>query len=456
MPVFLLPLLSGVLPTATASAQEWTPKARPVVERTLQLSGTANDVVVAAFRAYGIHAIISPTLSIAKPIDLNVGDADLTTTAEVLSAMLHCIFVPFGETAVIVMEDTSERRARFVPQEQVRFNVPELTTEKQREEIRKLSREVFSADASIAATAISVRAKPEDLEDIQETVEGLYQGEAQVLLRVKTYSVSRSRNREVGVAPPTKFSIFNITSEAENLLNNNSSVVQELIDEGLAKAGDTLTIAELLIAAGYGGTSVLSSSSLYFGGGYSATGVQFGSIAASASISDSKTRILRSTVMHLAEGEPGSFRLGQRYPVLTAKTTTLSTSSSTTSTPSISYEDLGLTLEATARVDQDDEVTLQLRQIIRSLHGTSLNGIPILDSQEVSSDLRVKTGETVILVSDLSSTESRVIQGLASVMPTDNATGIDASQLIITVTPIVTRRAPHRTGIGHVLPPQNK
>jgi hypothetical protein len=197
-------------------------------------------------------------------------------------------------------------------------------------------------------------------------------------------------------------------------------------------------IAEALIAEGYGGNSVLSSSFVTFGGGLTATGVQFGSLPANASLTVSSSQQLQSAMLQLGDASTGKLRVGQRYPVKTASTTALGGSSSS-SIPAIQYEDLGLTLEAKPQVRSDREVLLHLHGTFRSLAGTSLNGIPIIDNQEFMSDLSVPAGVTAVVVSNLSRTEARTVRGLVDFVPTDNGLNQQTAELVVTLTPHLTR-----------------
>jgi general secretion pathway protein D len=213
-----------------------------------------------------------------------------------------------------------------------------------------------------------------------------------------------------------------------------------LIAAGTVAAGDTIGIAEALITEGYGSSSVLSSSFVTLGGGLTATGIQFGSIAGNASLTGSSSQQLQSVMLRLSNNETGKLRVGQRYPIETASTTALGATSSTTTTPSIEYEDLGLSIEARPQVRFEGEVLLQIHGIMRALDGTSLNGIPIIDNQEFVSSLSVPAGVTTVVVSNLSQTEARTIQGFASLLPTNSGLDQQTSELVVTLTPHLTAK----------------
>jgi type II secretory pathway component GspD/PulD (secretin) len=293
--------------------------------------------------------------------------------------------------------------------------------------------------STLRGNAVTVRATKRDLLQIEDTLTHLFQPQPQVLLEIKAYIVSRNHNRDLGVQTPQRIKIFNVDSEAESLISSNSSVVAELIKAGIVTAGDTLGIAEALIAEGYGSNSVLSSSFVTLGGGITSTGVQFGSVPANASLTTSSSQQLQSALLQLGNAQTGKLRVGQRYPVETASTKALGGSSST-STPTIQYEDLGLTLEAKPQVLSQGEVLLHIHGTLRALEGTSLNGIPIIDNQEFITDLSVPPDVTTVVVSNLSETETRTVQGFAGFAPTDSGLNRQTTELLVTLTPHLTRQ----------------
>jgi hypothetical protein len=133
----------------------------------------------------------------------------------------------------------------------------------------------------------------------------------------------------------------------------------------------------------------------------------------------------------LGDGETGKFRVGQKYPVLVATSEAVSTSSTSVSTPSIQYEDLGLTVEAKARRMAGREVAVHLHETIRSLAGTMLNDIPVMNNDEVVTDLTIPEGVTTVVVSNLSRTDAVELVGL-----TDSEKNLNSARLLITVTPV--------------------
>jgi len=91
-------------------------------------------------------------------------------------------------------------------------------------------------------------------------------------------------------------------------------------------------------------------------------------------------------------------------------------------------------------------VALTIDLKIVALGGSSLNDIPILDNQQISGVLTMKAGETAVLLSDLSRSESRALSGLPGVSDipglqdvSDIQKNQNVARLLILVTPSVVR-----------------
>ncbi len=86
---------------------------------------------------------------------------------------------------------------------------------------------------------------------------------------------------------------------------------------------------------------------------------------------------------------------------VTVTLNTLQSSSSSPSSqiayPSAEYVDLGLKIKATPRLHGDDEVTLHLEFDIKSLAGSSVNGIPVLSNRTIDQTIRLRENETSVL-----------------------------------------------------------
>jgi len=439
--LFVSSQMEAVVWAQTALAAASNPGKSKV--RSLHLEGSVRDVLRQALALYGVEAVLVADEGFAsRQMRVDADDADLASAGVLLRALTHCSLVPLDAHLVLAMPEKAGDVSKSDRLTTATISTTNLMANSQQSKAtNELLSTVFgNVKASFHGDEIVMQASPEIVAQARSVLAALDRPQAQIMLDVKAYTISRTHDRDLGVALPKSVTVFNILSAAESLISSNSTIVQEMISAGLVSSGDTLEIALLLIEGGYGGSSVLGSSSLYFGGGYTYTGIQFDSVKANASLSESTVRELQEAHLQLADGEKGKFRVGERYPVLTATTSALGSTSSGSTTPSIQYEDLGLTLEASAHLEADDEVLVHLHETIRSLAGSSLNDIPILDNQEVATDLTVAAGMTTVLISNLSKSETRATQKFLGLIPMDSSRDTTDSQLLITITPVVTRR----------------
>jgi len=411
------------------------------------LEGGAATILKQVLHTYGVDVVwVHPDTPLQRSIRFDLDGADLSTAGYVLGLMTNSFFVPINNHLALVVADTSENRSAFSRKRSATIPIDNMTDSKEPEVVSRLASTIFELPgAALHDGLLTVHGDPEVLDQISRTTEHLYRPASRVRLVIRSYLVTSTNTHKAGVELPTKFTLFNVLTEANKLIQDNASAVEEIISEGLASEGDVLTIASLLIAGGYAGSSVLGSSSVYFGGGRTATGVQFDSASVQSSLQRSKLERLQEQTLLLADGSSGKLRFGQRYPIETSRTsvTTSSTSSSSsTTTPSIQYEDLGVTLETKVHLSSEGGTYLELHQTIRGLDGQKANDIPVLDNQEFATSLCIPNNGSALLISDVSQSETHAIRGLASAMPTESTLDKSTTQLVIIVTPYVLDAVP--------------
>ena len=127
------------------------------------------------------------------------------------------------------------------------------------------------------------------------------------------------------------------------------------------------------------------------------------------------------------------------------------TSSGQTAYPSADYVDLGLKIKATPRLHGNNETTLHLEIDIKSLTGSSVNGIPVLSNRSIDQIVRLREDETSVLSGIVQNNEARAISGYpwtSTVPGVGSLTGVNSTtsqqtEILILVTPRALRLLPH-------------
>jgi general secretion pathway protein D len=442
--------------------------------KSFDLRGASADVLRDVASAYGIRAIADDSLA-RKDLRFNLENVTYQQAMAALMNMTHAFSVPLDETSVLVANDDSNNRQRLERQLEETIQVPGSTTE-QLNELANVVRTMFDvkqATVQASAGSILVRAPEGVLEPLNRTIEGLIESSGEVMIEVKMYEINTTRMNNTGTALPSQFTAFNVDQVATQIVNANQSLVQQAIAQGYITATTSnLDIALALIGLGLVKSSLASNLIGTIGGGFIRTGISGATNTTfNLALNSSDTRALDDVQMRIGDRQEATFREGTRYPITTSTYSTgLSTAASalsgasingvnvadllkqfaggtSTTIPQVSYEDLGVTLKAKPVIEKMGRINLSLDLKIEALGGGSANGIPVLQSRQFASNLTLMDGESALMVSNVTKTETAAMTGIPGLselpgfqVPTQQATEKDNSQLVVIVTPHVVRR----------------
>jgi len=121
--------------------------------------------------------------------------------------------------------------------------------------------------------------------------------------------------------------------------------------------------------------------------------------------------------------------------------------------PASEYVDLGVKIKATPTLHPNNEVTLLLEFEIRSLAGSSVNGIPVISNRTLTQTVRVKQDEPTLIGGLTDAEETRSITGLPGFAELPIAgyafgsrrNSVQDTELLILITPRKLRLADHLT-----------
>ena len=454
--------------TATlAPAIELAPKPG---KQSFHFRGTEQDVLRRVIEAYGLRMVDDGSLA-TQTIRFDADDVDFTQAAHLLSLATNSFMVPLDPVRVLVAKDTKENHDKYDRLSLETIRLPGLTAA-EFSDMGNLAKNVFGIQQAAVQPdlgTLTVRAPASSLQALNETLADLLDGKSEVLLDVKIYEVENTKTTPLSASSCRKQQPFSTSPrELNSVISQNSSLVQQIISSGLASAGDYAAIAAILIASGEVTSSILSQPFATFGNGLTLTGLASNGITGNLSFNAADTRSLNQVQLRLEDNAEGTIRSGTRYPITTSSYSSIASSSvsipgitsaraiqrferlgisasslsSSHPIPQVQYQDLGLTLKVTPRIERNDDVVLKLDFKVQALQGASLNGLPVLTNRNYTADIHLRNGASALVVGDLSRQESNAVSGTPGLteLPGFAALGsttkeFDVSNLAILVTP---------------------
>jgi general secretion pathway protein D len=447
-------------------------------KKSFHLHGDVQDAIRQVVSDYGIRPVFDESVQ-RQDLRFDLDDSSYQQAVPVLLNITHLFAVPLDAKSIFIAKDTQENRQRLERQLQETIYIPGMTNEEM-DNLGTLVKNIFDVKevtVGKASGTLVLRAPQETLTYINFTLADLIDGGSEVMIDLQLYSVDKTNQRNIGAQLPQQVGIYSVASAAQGIVSSNQSLVNQAIAQGLIPAGSSnIVIALALIASGLVQSTLLSNTVGFFGGGLTQTGVTTNQFAAyTLSLTSSDTRALNDIQIRVGDRQSATFRIGERYPITTATYSSGVSSSSVPSNatingvsvasllnsaagtaatiPQIQYEDLGLTLKATPTVQKSGAIKMHIDLKIEALNGGTINNIPILNSQQFASDVTLDDGDTALMVSSLSRSESASINGypILSELPgfqtltADRLTDTSSSELLLLLTPHITRRRSNLT-----------
>jgi general secretion pathway protein D len=447
-------------------------------KKNVHLSGDPLSVIRGLYRLYGITATFDSSESGGRPITMDLNNVTFEQASRVLDLVADTFSVPLQPKTVLVAKDTAEIRDALIPEVEETIYLPGRTNDEM-QELANLARNIFDIKAVTASATggyMLIRGNEDVLRQVNAVYDDMLDGNPEVLFDITLYELDKTANNNVGAILPSSAGIFSIAAEAQSLIASNQSIINQAIATGLLKLTGTplqnlITEVGFLVASGAVSATQYTNLLGIFGGGLTFAGLYLGSNASfQLALNSTDVRLLDSLQIRSSDRQPGMFRAGTRYPVITATYSSGITSSlasslsglningtsvssllsqylggSTATVPQFQFEDLGITLKTTPHILHNDDVSLKLEMKIEALAGASINNIPILNNRALTSTITVPVGQTALLAAEVSRNEIKALTGLPGLSELPGFQGTeqdrekDSTELLITITPHIVR-----------------
>lgn len=451
------PALGGIAARLADSSEiHLQPKAE---QATFHYRGDVRGLFTQLASAYGMTAEFDDTVQ-SKAVRFFVDDVDFFTALRLACRVSKTMWTALDAHQLLIAADSTENHKQFDRMSLVTFTVPGATTPQQATELITSLRNIcdFQKITSGQMGTVEVRAPQATLAACTKLLGQLTSDRPQVSLDVQVYQISHTFTREIGMHIPNTFNMYNIPVAALAALGGQSiaSLVNQLISSGGINAAGSTAISGLLAQLEGQGNSIFSQPLATFGNGLTFSGVSLDHLSAALSLNESWSRSLSHVTLRAAQGNEATFHLGERYPILNGTYAPIYNSSAISAVlgnqsyvapfPSVSYEDLGLSLKAKPAIHGNGDVSLALELQVRSLTGQSANGVPVLANEEYKGSIRLRDGEPAVVAGEITTNDQRSMSGIPGIAAipglnwaaTDNTRMKEDDELLIVITPHVT------------------
>ena len=448
------PTLSGMAARLADSSEiHLQPKAE---QATFHYSGDVRGLFTQLASAYGLTAEFDDSVQ-SKAVRFYVDDIDFFTALRLACRVSKTMWTALDVHQLLIAADSPENHKQFDRMSLVTFSVPGATTPQQATELVTSLRNIcdFQKITTGQIGTVEVRAPQATLAACTQLLRQLTSDRPQVSLDVQVFQISHNFTREIGMHIPDTFNMYNIPVAALAALGGQSisSLVNQLISSGGINAAGSSAISGLLAQLQGQGNSIFSQPLATFGNGLTFSGVSLDHLTTALSLNESWARSLSHVTLRAGQGKDATFHLGERYPILNGTYAPIYNSSAISKVlgnqsyvppfPSVSYEDLGLSLKAKPTIHGNREVSMTLELQVRSLTGQSANGVPVLTNQEYKGSIRLRDGESAVVAGEITTNDQRSMSGIPGIAAipginwatTDNSRMKADDELLIVITP---------------------
>jgi len=270
----------------------------------------------------------------------------------------------------------------------------------------------------------------------------------------------------LGVNLPLRFQLFNLSQAAALLASqpNAQNLINQLISSGGINQANSTALQSLLAQVQQQQLNpLLTTPFATFGNGLTLTAVTLPTAAANFQLSNSTVKDLEHMTLRALQGKAATMRVGSRYPILNASFAPIFNTSAIAQNiqnntfqaafPSVSYEDLGLSMKATPAVHGESDVTLDVETELRALTGAAYNGVPVISSRSYKSSITVKNGESAVVAGYINRTEEYSLTGTpglgdipdAGLLFSDQNKTLEDDEFLLVITPHILDAPPGET-----------
>jgi general secretion pathway protein D len=377
---------------------------------------TTRQLYMTIARLASLSLIFDPEFVDSPAPSSLLNDMTLRQALDALSQSTRTFYEVSGPSTITVVQDTPAKRREYTQEAERVFFVQNADLKETAEALRVVS-DIRSIAPITGVNALLVRDTPQRLEIAGRFLSAFDKARAELVVDVEILEVDRVKLMEYGLQ---------IASQAVPGGTQPAGIdgVAAVDETGLTVQGlGNLTRANILLS----GVPALYYRLLK---------------------TDTNTRTLANPHLRTSDGLTASAAFGERIPTPNATIGAVASGGvGTIPITQYEYQTIGVNIGVTPRVHPNDEVSLGVTIELSNVQGTGFGGLPTFGSRRVTTNLRLKDGETNILGGLIRADERYVkegIPGLADVpvlnrIFTRNRKEATDTDVVIMLTPHIVR-----------------
>jgi general secretion pathway protein D len=381
--------------------------------------------------------------------NVDLKDVTYPKALEMLLKTHGFMYAQLDSRTIVVAADNPQSRQKYEPFAVRTFYIKNTEAQEMRTAVTATLTQVKQINPIKQLNALVVRDTPSNLELVEQLINSLDKSKAEVLIDVNIYEVSRADLTQIG----NQFLAPGLGPQNALNVGNLGGLGQNAVVDAAARAHTFIGTLGSNIPLGFALGMPASAISFFQDRG--------------------KVKLLASTQVHVLDAENNTVNIGQRVPIQTASLPTFNTvpvrdqaranqqagvaqqdftagvgGAFLGGIPQIQYENVGLNIEVTPNVYEDE---VQMKMKISTTSVDSSTGIltPTFNQRTLSSIARVRDGQQTLIAGVSSLEEAKRVRtipiiGLIPILGRFFATPEvknRQSDVVITVTPHILRRA---------------
>ncbi|MDQ6676130.1 MAG: type II and III secretion system protein [Acidobacteriota bacterium] len=377
----------------------------------IDFHGDYKSLFTQVARLYGLENVFDSDFEAGPGIHFELQQADYREALHALEAATGSFVTPVSPSVFLVGKDTPQKRTDLEQNVTVSIPVPQATTQQEMIELAQGVRQALDIQKlgwDSKTNTLVIRDRVSRALPAQALFQNLLSYRPQIMVELQLIEIRKSDIVNYGINLPNMIQVA-FTNRVSAATGATGTLPANTNNPFPFGSRSYTFIAQ----AAQGGSSLLRNAYRgLFPNSLSLFSLSVSEAQALADFSDSRSRTMLRTDLRATDGQPSTFHIGDRYPILTSSYSAgISVSARFAPVPSFTYEDLGISLKVTPHVHGTEEISIEVESEFKILTGQTLNGNPLIFNRKLTSQVRLRDDEWGVVGGLVSRSDSKQTNG---------------------------------------------